>query len=816
MNDNSMQQIDNNINSVSVNNNSNVNYTTGLNQFEKKDNNIDPRLSYYQNTPSSSKNKKLKYTITLIEENSIKNINLNRFRKKKILFGRSQNNDIILNSLLISPNHGFFELDDDKLKIIDNASTNGIYVNNIKVSETYLKDGDSIKIDNPVEPLAIGVIMIVTFGETVDSWQQIDLNVKNSISIGREPSSDIVINHVSVPLNVANIYKQNNSYILMPKSNINSILVNGRQLYEPIILKNRDVILIADAKLIFDKGRIYYQLYDRGVRVDAIDIMKTVRVKGKKRDISYHVNLSVNPGEFVAFVGGSGAGKSTFMNCISGVSKPTKGHVYINGNDLFKNYSALKKIIGYVPQSDIVFNDLTLYDMLKYSANLRMPDDSSKEEKEKRIDEVLEIVELTGKKDVMIRSLSGGQRKRASIAVELLADPKLFFLDEPTSGLDPGTERNLMNILRKMTKTGKTIILVTHNTLNLHLCDKICFFGTGGKLCFAGSPQETLAFFGVTDFVDIYNLITDDVDIWYNKFNSTYKVQVPSSQGTNNFIRDKKDKRSFFKQFITLAKRYAKTIINDKQMLLLLFLQSPFIAYMFAIVAPDDMFEGYETTKMLLFSMTIAAIWLGTLNSIQVICKEKVILKREYMADLKLSAYFASKLVIQVILCAIQSFLFITVFMAAFGFVPDNGVVTQWPLEMMCTFFLISVCSTCIGLLLSTLSKNTSNAVMLAPITLIPQLVLNGSFISLDGTLEKISLFVLDRWAVQLFGTSCDLNSMPNQIQKLQPSYVREAEDFFEFTKTHFMNDVKIIMLMAVVMLIACYFTLKFQLESRK
>ena len=118
MNDNSMQQIDNNINSVSVNNNSNVNYTTGLNQFEKKDNNIDPRLSYYQNTPSSSKNKKLKNTITLIEENSIKNINLNRFRKKKILFGRSQNNDIILNSLLISPNHGFFELDDDKLKII--------------------------------------------------------------------------------------------------------------------------------------------------------------------------------------------------------------------------------------------------------------------------------------------------------------------------------------------------------------------------------------------------------------------------------------------------------------------------------------------------------------------------------------------------------------------------------------------------------------------------------------------------------------------------------------------------------------------------
>ena len=456
------------------------------------------------------------------------------------------------------------------------------------------------------------------------------------------------------------------------------------------------------------------------------------------------------------------------------------------------------------------------YDMLKYSANLRMPDDLSIKDREARIEEVLKIVELSDKKDVMIRSLSGGQRKRASIAVELLADPKLFFLDEPTSGLDPGTERNLMNILKKMTKMGKTIILVTHNTLNLHLCDKICFFGKGGKLCFMGTPSETLQFFNVSDFVDIYNLINDDVDSWYNKFNSINTFKKSSNQIVSKFYKNNKNKRSFFKQFITLSKRYIKTIVNDKQMLLLLLLQSPFIAYMFAIVAPDDMFEGYETTKMMLFSMTIAAIWLGTLNSIQVICKEKAILKREYMADLKLSAYFASKLVVQVIICAIQSFLFITVFMAAFGFVPDNGIITSWPLEMMFTFFLITVSSTCLGLLLSTLSKNTSNAVMLAPITLIPQLVLNGSFIELNGVLEKISFFILDKWAIQLFGISCDLNSMPNEIQKLQPSFVRDIEDCFAFTSSHFWEDTRIVIIMAFVILIICYFTLKWQLESRK
>lgn len=756
------------------------------------------------------------FTITLIEENSIRNISLNKFRKKKILFGRGTNNDIVLNSLLVSPNHGFFEIINGKVKIVDNSSVNGIFVNDNKVVEAFLKDGDAIKIDNPIEPLSIGVIMIVTLGENVNEWQQFDMTSKDTITIGRNSSSDIVINHVSVPLNIANIYVQNNNFILVPSLSTNNILVNGKSISNSLLLKNRDVILIADAKLIFDNGHIYYQLYSRGVEIEAVDIMKTVRVKGKKKDISLHVSMSIKPGEFVAFVGGSGAGKTTFMNCISGVSKPTSGSVYINGNDLFKNYSVLKKIIGYVPQSDIVFDDLTLYDMLKYSANLRMPDDLSIKDREARIEEVLKIVELSDKKDVMIRSLSGGQRKRASIAVELLADPKLFFLDEPTSGLDPGTERNLMNILKKMTKMGKTIILVTHNTLNLHLCDKICFFGKGGKLCFMGTPSETLQFFNVSDFVDIYNLINDDVDSWYNKFNSINTFKKSSNQIVSKFYKNNKNKRSFFKQFITLSKRYIKTIVNDKQMLLLLLLQSPFIAYMFAIVAPDDMFEGYETTKMMLFSMTIAAIWLGTLNSIQVICKEKAILKREYMADLKLSAYFASKLVVQVIICAIQSFLFITVFMAAFGFVPDNGIITSWPLEMMFTFFLITVSSTCLGLLLSTLSKNTSNAVMLAPITLIPQLVLNGSFIELNGILEKISFFILDKWAIQLFGISCDLNSMPNEIQKLQPSFVRDIEDCFAFTSSHFWEDTRIVIIMAFVILIICYFTLKWQLESRK
>ena len=196
-----------------------------------------------------------------------------------------------------------------------------------------------------------------------------------------------------------------------------------------------------------------------------------------------------------------------------GVDRPTSGKVLINGENLYDNYDELKYNIGYVPQEDIVYSNLTLHDTLQYAAKLRMPDNTTRKERNIRIKEVLEIVQLTELENSYIRQLSGGQRKRASIAVELIADPNLFFLDEPTSGLDPGTERSIMLTLRKMAEMGKTVILVTHNTLNLHLCDKVAFFGKGGKLCFFGRPKDALEFFGVDDFVDIYTLLNEDVEL---------------------------------------------------------------------------------------------------------------------------------------------------------------------------------------------------------------------------------------------------------------------------------------------------------------
>ena len=287
---------------------------------------------------------------------------------------------------------------------------------------------------------------------------------KNHIYIGRSRDCDIVLDRINVSMKHVKLTKTANGYNICCQNNNSGLIVNNMTVSWETPLYDKDVFEISGTKFIYSQNKIFYQLAEYGVRLDAFDIVKTVTIKFKKKDISQHVNFSAEPGQFVAFVGGSGAGKSTFMKCISGVTKPTSGKV-------------LKKLIGYVPQDNIIYDDLTLIKMLQYAADLRMPNDATKQEKEKRIEDVLSVVEMLDKKDVMIKKLSGGQQKRACIAVELIADPNLLFLDEPTSGLDPGTERSLMKTLRKMANGGKTIILVTHNTLNLHLCDKVVFFG---------------------------------------------------------------------------------------------------------------------------------------------------------------------------------------------------------------------------------------------------------------------------------------------------------------------------------------------------
>lgn len=264
-----------------------------------------------------------------------------------------------------------------------------------------------------------------------------------------------------------------------------------------------------------------------GVEIKALNISRVVHadkaLSFKKKTILDNVSITINSGDFVAVLGGSGAGKTTFMNCINGFKKPTLGTVLFDGIDLYKNYRTLRLLIGYIPQESIIHDNLSLKDMLIYTGKLRLYGEESKHILNERVEDVIKKLDLTEQAHTLIKHLSGGQRKRASIAVELLSNPKVIFLDEPTSGLDPEAEFLVLKQLKELSRSDKkTVVTVTHTLQNIDLFDKLIFFAPGGRLCFYGSPDEACEFFGVNNISEAYTKISDDADVYIKRFSEIY------------------------------------------------------------------------------------------------------------------------------------------------------------------------------------------------------------------------------------------------------------------------------------------------------
>ena len=720
-----------------------------------------------------------------------KTYELNSFRKIKILFGRSPDNDIVLNSRLVSSFHGRFLFQnncwyiEDRAVYSETASTNGLIFNNTQIRSKPLFDGDFIRIDNGTETIPKGVLFLFSLPNSANKWKTFSFSGKSAFFIGRNPECDIILPHISVSKTHAMITRENGKYYIADLDSTNGVTVNNEPIHEKKQLHEKDIITITNTRLIFTSAAIYFCSYTNGISVSTSHAVIR-RGKGKKSFITgNNISVSIQPGELVAIVGGSGAGKSTVLNCMCGYLQPSKGAVYINGVDLYRNFDMLKRTIGYVPQSDIVYDNLTLHDMLAYTASLRLPRDITRGEKETAIERAIQLVELEEKKTASIKSLSGGQRKRASIAVELLSDPSLLFLDEPASGLDPGTERNLMKSLRTMADSGKTVILVTHSTLQLHLCDKIMFMGKGGNLCFFGTYQEALRFFRVSDIVDIYTLISDDPLEWREKYDAvtTDTKHLPSTSAKNG-----RPHRKGKLQLPILCARYAKLVINDRQRFFLLLAQAPLLALLISFVADGSQFEQYDMTKSLLFALSCSAFWVGMLNAIQEICKEKSILKREYMTGLSLSSYILSKIIVLGLLDLLQSILIVDVFAITVG-LPETGLFTLPYIEISLTTFMTALASSAMGLFVSSLFTNPDRAMTIAPILLLPQILFSGLIFELSDASEIISWFAVCRWSMEGYGTTANLNSLPLMMQQKGFPVPHETESFFEFTKEHLATD---------------------------
>ena len=445
--------------------------------------------------------------------------------KPETTVGRRRTNSIQILFPTVSGEHAKLDLTRQGHTLTDLNSTNGSYVNGrrLKPFEPHLlASNDIIRFSDTLgNSVRLTYIAPSLFSEIGDSDISKTFKLEADISyIGRNPDVAIYLKHPAVSWYHSKIVRRaEGQYTIQDLSSSNGTFINGLQLRQrrEHVLERGDVVQVGPYNLVYQGADSFIPFSaERNFRLEVVDLEKTFYAtnllgfqdKTRPKTILRNLNLVINPREFVALVGGSGTGKSTLIKAISGLSRATAGTVLVNGDNLYDNFNLYRSMMGYVPQDDIIHWGIEVRRALHYSARLRLPD-AGMSEIEGRIDEVLAKVGLTAQAHTMVRDLSGGQRKRVSIAAELLAEPWIFFLDEPTSGLDPGLEKLMMDTLRQLADEGRTIVLVTHATSNImNNCDQVAFLARGGALPYFGPPDEATKFFNVDNFPDIYTRLS--------------------------------------------------------------------------------------------------------------------------------------------------------------------------------------------------------------------------------------------------------------------------------------------------------------------
>ncbi|GCE10414.1 FHA domain-containing protein [Tengunoibacter tsumagoiensis] len=653
------------------------------------------------------------------------------------------------------------------------------------------------------------------------------------LTLGRAPDNTVVLSHPQVSSYHARLEQIQGGYRIVDNDSTNHVYVNAHRVTHAT-LKPGDQIRIGPFALTYTGTQLTQHDESNGIRIDALHLRK----EGNNHTVLINdISIAIPPRKFVALVGGSGAGKSTLMDALNGLRPAQGGAVLYNGQDYYKHLAAFSTQLGYVPQDDIIHRDLTVGRALYYAAKLRLPKDFTEHQIRERIDEVLDDVEMKHRRNLLVSRLSGGQRKRVSIALELLANPSVFFLDEPTSGLDPGLDRKMMLLLRKLADKGHTIVLVTHATNNINACDYICFLAQGGRLAYFGPPNDAKVYFGKTDFAEIYSAL-EPTEEHPNapveaeerfKGSPDYLRNVVESlnqgpAGRANVIQQaeavKPPKRGNpWKQFFLLSMRYLELLLNDKVNLAILILQAPVIGLILFLLTASGTFspnsivtcagpdpnqpsriavvscqsvvtmlsgpqgDAYAQqqgkTKAALFNQSIewgsggnaqktlfimafAAVMFGCINGAREIVKEAAIYKRERSVNLGIAPYLFSKIAVLGAFSLVQSFILVFMVNIKSPFDQLHGIIIGSTfLEIYVSLALTSIAGLMTGLLVSAIVPNNDRAMSLIPLPLIPQVIFAGVIFSLNDPplLQIPGAFFAARWSMAAMGSTIGLHA---------------------------------------------------------
>ncbi|HVS05293.1 MAG TPA: ATP-binding cassette domain-containing protein [Candidatus Dormibacteraeota bacterium] len=598
--------------------------------------------------------------------------------------------------------------------------------------------------------------------------------ISGDVTIGRATDNTVVLADLTVSRHHARLVQApGRTPELIDLRSHNGTYINGVRI-ERAPVTDTDVIGIANHSLRLRGNRLEDYARADDVSFEAVNLSVHIGPSQLLDEVSF----SVPRHTFLAAVGPSGAGKSTLLSALAGFRPADQGTVHCGGRDLYASYDEFRQRIGYVPQDDILHPQLTVRRALRYGAELRFPSDVSRADRNGRVDEVISELRLSSRARQRIDRLSGGQRKRVSIALELLTRPRLLFLDEPTSGLDPGMEQDLMELLQRLAADGRTVIVVTHSVQSLNLCDRVLFLAPGGKTAYYGPPRDALAYFGRSDFAQVFRDLERGQRDFKEEFRKSpvYDQFVRPALVHSEFSQERRaavpaqappPRQNRWRQFLTLSHRYLAVIASDPANTAILLLQAPILAAIILLAVSPGGFDAANSSALnaglqaILF-LVVSATYLGAGNSIREIVKELPVYTRERMVGISIPAYLASKVIILSVVTAAQAGVLVWLGTLRQGGTGGGALLPNLRLELWLALVATGLAAMALGLLVSALTSRGDKALTLLPLILVPQLVLTLPQLRIDDKpiLGPISYVASAQWGHAAAASTIHLNQL--------------------------------------------------------
>lgn len=770
-----------------------------------------------------------------------------------IIIGREEPAQILLNYPIISRSHSELRVTPQGLLIRDLNSSNGTFVNEASIGDWVpLSADDELRLGSFRVPKSMREewVLLLTKPEEESQTSRLSngLPSKGTMTIGRNPDSDIVVDDLTVSWQHAKLIIKDGHVEVVDLNSANGSYINGIPIQKSKLL-NSDILRVGSVHLTIFSGNILQDANaNTKVQVDASKISRTLP---NGTCILDEVSLSIYPGEMVALMGPSGAGKTSLLEVLTGKVKPTEGHVLLNGENLQQHFPRLSASIGYVPQEDVVHGDLTVFEELMYAACLRLPPDVPKTIISQHVERLITRIGLAHIRNSIIgnenmRGISGGQRKRVNIAIELLTEPAVLYLDEPTSGLDATSTLEVMNTLRSLADSGKTLIMTIHQPRieAFRMMDNLILLAKGGKLAYYGpandeaveymskqSGRECLTAMNPADFI-VDSLEHPEAPMSPDQWKAVYlRTRFYANYIAQRLTAGNSDEKDIvypsrhaplIRQLVLLIQRYIIRKKRDFGALRVQLLQAIVIGALLAILfrsegtafstldipaalekAPNiirflQLDNGVHPT---FFLAAASAFWLGCNNVARELVSERSIFLRERRAGLHVLAYLSSIFTVQLCIAVVQMSI---IFSFVWAFIQPSSNLFL-PLGVILLTSSVGIAS---GLLISSSSRSEVSAISTVPLLLIPQLLLGG-YLKLYGRLELSDLqnFLSDlmpiRWSFEAV-TMLEYEA----VRKINTD-LHSLESTIGFSSSNIMIPLGVLVSMTIGMLLISWIQLK-------